>query len=88
MADAESLFEFDGHWPFDGGVRIGGHDVTNAVTAFNVYAPADGLPVVTMTMVGAGALRLLLGNGAAEVRIPDETRQALVALGWTPPSGS
>lgn len=78
------LFEFEGLWPFDGQVKISGH-VANVVTSFDVHAAADGLPVVTVTFVGAGALRLLLAAGAADVRIPDETRDALVALGWTPP---
>lgn len=87
MADAESapVFEFDGAWPFNGSVRIAGHPVAS-VTGFDIHAAPDGLPVVTLTLVGASALRLLLASGAADVRIPDETREALVALGWKPPS--
>lgn len=83
--DGAPVFEFDGTWPFNGEVKIGGHPVSS-VTAFNVRADADGLPVVTLTLVGASAIRLLLAAGAAEVRIPDETREALTALGWSPPS--
>jgi hypothetical protein len=88
VADAEAtpVFEFSGTWPFNGQVKIGGHPVSS-VTSFHVDALADGIPVVTLTLVGPGALRLLLAAGAADVRIPDETRQALTALGWTPPSG-
>jgi len=77
-------FEYSGTWPFGGELKIGGHPA-GAVTGFDVHAPADSIPVVTLTLMGAGALRLLLAAGAADVRIPDETREALVALGWTPP---
>jgi len=89
MADADGapVFEFAGTWPFNGQVKIAGHPVSS-VTSFHVDALADGIPVVTLTLVGPGALRLLLASGAAEVRIPDETREALVALGWAPPSGT
>jgi hypothetical protein len=91
VADAEApestppTFEYSGTWPFDGELRIGGHPA-GAVTAFDVHAPADGIPVVTLTLMGAGALRLLLERGAADVKIPDETREALIALGWKPPA--
>lgn len=88
MADDKApVFEYSGTWPFDGSLKIGGHE-TAAVTGFHVDAPADGIPVVTLTLMGAGALRLLLARGAADVKIPDETREALIALGWTPPSGT
>lgn len=84
MADpAAPLFEFDGTWPFNGEVKIGGHPAP--VTAWTVHAEPDSLPVVTLTLVGPAALRLLLAAGAAEVNIPDGTREALKALGWTPP---
>lgn len=87
MAEAQEppVFEYDGTWPFAGQVKIAGHPVSS-VTSFAVRADADGIPVVTLTLVGPGALRLLLAAGAADVRIPDETREALTALGWTPPS--
>ena len=89
VADAEAppVFEFSGAWPFTAQVKIAGHPVA-CVTSFRVDAAPDGIPVVTLTLVGPGALRLLLAAGAADVRIPDETRQALTALGWTPPSGT
>lgn len=87
MADdaAAPLFEFEGHWPFDGTVRIAGHE-TLSVSSFTVTAAADGIPVVKLTLVGAGALRLLLDAGAADLQLPDETHEALLALGWTPPA--
>jgi hypothetical protein len=77
-------FSFEGAWPFTGTPEVGGHPIAT-VTAFDVHAAPDGTPVVTLTLVGAGALKLVLGAGAARVQVSDETREALVSLGWTPP---
>ena len=63
---------------------INGHKLTT-VSSWDVHAAADGIPVVTLTLVGAGALRLILGSDAARAEVSDETREALVSLGWTPP---
>lgn len=85
MADEQApAIEFDGAWPFNGGVKIAGHEIAS-VTAWEITAPADGLPVVTLTLVNGDALRLLLDRGAARVELADETREALISLGWTPP---
>jgi hypothetical protein len=81
--DQAPVFEFDGQWPFSGTVRVAGHEVAS-ITAFDIHAAPDEVPAIRLTLVGAGALRLLLST--ADVRIPDETRQALIALGWTPPA--
>ena len=80
------VFEYEGGWPFTGTPAVHGHKL-GTVTAFDVHAAADGIPVVTLTLVGPGALRLIFGSGAARVQVSDETREALVSLGWTPPSG-
>lgn len=77
------VFEFGGQWPFNGTVKIAGHEVAS-VTAFDIHAAGDGVPVITLTLVDSGALKLLLESG--QVRVPDATREALVSLGWTPPS--
>ena len=34
----------------------------------------------------AGALKLIFGSDAARVEVSDETREALISLGWTPPA--
>jgi hypothetical protein len=81
------VFAFDGSWPFTGAPAVNGHPVA-AVTGFTVTAAPDGIPMVTLTLVGPGALRLLLGEGAARVQVDDQTREALVSLGWTPPAGN
>jgi hypothetical protein len=78
------VFEFDGQWPFTGTPSVNGHPVTT-VSAFDVHAAPDGIPVVTLTLVGQGALKLVLASGAARVQVSDQTREALVSLGWTPP---
>ena len=84
MADTPPVFEFDGSWPFTGTPVINGHKLTT-VSSWDVHAASDGIPVVTLTLVGAGALRLILGSDAARAEVSDETREALVSLGWTPP---
>ena len=85
MADQPPVFEFDGSWPFTGTQVINGHKLTT-VSSWDVHAAADGIPVVTLTLVGAGALRLILGAGAAKAEVSDATREALISLGWMPPS--
>lgn len=84
MADqTPPAFAFDGTWPFTGTPEINGHPAAS-VTAFSVKADEGGIPVVTVTLVGPGALRLLLGS--ARVQVADETAEALRSLGWTPPA--
>lgn len=78
-------FEFTGSWPFTGAPQVAGHPVAT-VSSWKVEAAPDGIPVVTLTLVGAGALRLVLGHGAGKVQVSDETREALISLGWAPPS--
>jgi hypothetical protein len=87
VADGEAApaFGFDGSWPFTGTPSVNGHQVAT-VSSFRVDAPPDGIPVVTLSLVGAGALRLALAPGAARVQVSDETREALVSLGWRPPA--
>jgi hypothetical protein len=83
--DQPPVFEFDGSWPFTGTPQVHGHRLTS-VTSFDVRAAPDGTPVVTLTLVGAGALKLILGSEAARVAVSDETREAMVSLGWKPPA--
>lgn len=77
-------FEFDGAWPFTGTVTVAGHELAT-VTSFTIDAAADSVPVITLRLVDGSALRLLLEHEAARVQVGDETREALIALGWTPP---
>jgi hypothetical protein len=82
---APPVFAFEGSWPFTGTPQIHGHPMA-AVTGWDVHAAPDGTPVVTLALVGQDALRLILADGAARVAIADESREALVALGWKPPA--
>lgn len=87
MADdaAPPLFEYDGGpWPFGGTVKVGGHEMAS-VTSFDIHAAPDGVPVITLSLVDLGALKLLFTSG--RVQVADATRDALIALGWTPPAG-
>jgi hypothetical protein len=85
LADEQAAaFAFDGTWPFTGTPGINGHPVAS-VTSFTVRADEGGIPVVTVTLVGPDALRLLLGS--ARVQVSDETAEALESLGWKPPAG-
>jgi hypothetical protein len=79
-----AAFEFTGSWPFTGTVTVNGHPLST-VSAWDIRATPDGIPVVTLTLVGPGALSLILGAGAAKTVVSDETREALESLGWTPP---
>ena len=79
---APPVFSFSGSWPFDGTVSAGGNPL-GTVTSWTVSAPADGLPLVTLTFLAPGALALALSS--AEVAVDDRTREALLALGWKPP---
>lgn len=83
MADEQPpVFETDGQWPFTGTVKVNGHPLAS-VSSWSVTAASDGVPVVTVGLVDQGALRLLLG--ASPVAVTDESRAALISLGWTPP---
>ena len=67
------------------GVTVNGHPLT-AVSSWSVQAAADGIPVVTLTLVGPGALKLILASDAARAEVSDETREALES--WAGPRRS
>lgn len=82
-----AAFSFTGSWPFTGTPAVDGHPIGTA-SGWTVSASPDGIPVVTLTLVGPGALQLVLGAGAAKVQVSDQTREALISLGWRPPAES
>lgn len=63
-------------------IDIGGHDLSKAVRALAITAEVGTVPVVSLDLV------VLDGDvgGEVVVTIPATTRDALVALGWTPPA--
>lgn len=67
-----------------GTVEVGGVDLARAVQGLNLSAEAGSPPVLTLD------LRLIelsqFESDETVIHIPAATRDALVALGWTPPA--
>lgn len=67
-----------------GRIVVGGHDLSDAVTGFTLDLESPGNPAVL-------TLKLPIFDGADVdaanplVVVPQETHDALIALGWTPP---
>ena len=74
-------FAFEGK-SWTGTPVVNGHPVHSA-TAIDVHIAAQEEPSVTLTLMPVDGLALLLGG--AQVSVADETREALLSLGWTPP---
>jgi len=86
VARQQATFEFETDGPpWKGTVAVNGHRVMNAAS-FDVHLDCESVPVVTLNLLCADALRLAFKD-AALVRLGDETRDGLVSLGWTPPPG-
>lgn len=82
-----SSFEFDASEvrPWMATPVVNGHKVTTA-SAFDVHMAWNEIPTVTLTLAAADALRLIFADKAALVKVGDETREALISLGWAPPA--
>lgn len=76
-------FEYHGTPPQPGVPVINGHPC-HSVTGFDAYVAVGELPAVTLTLIPADALSLVLDDPAI-ISVSDETREALISLGWTPP---
>jgi hypothetical protein len=63
-------------------IDVGGHDVSKAVRGLAVTAEVGQVPVLALDLVVCDGHI----DGEVIVTIPDATRDALVALGWTPPT--
>lgn len=57
-------------------------DISGHVSAIKVDAEVGNVPVLTVTM----PVPFLAAKFRGQVEVDDETAQALVALGWTPPA--
>lgn len=65
---------------------LNGHDLSSITATAHITARAGCPPYVTIEIP---AIRLLdLDLAGAETEIAEETRQLLIALGWTPPGGT
>lgn len=74
--------EIDG--PGHGRIVLDGHDVSGAVRGFQITA---GVGDITRLVLDLNVLDVTrLDSEQTEIMIPDATRDALIALGWTPPA--
>lgn len=65
-------------------IEVDGHDISAAARAFRLDADVHGIPQLVVDLV---VLESSTVSGEATVVIPEATREALIALGWTPPEG-
>jgi hypothetical protein len=72
-----------GEWPGGARIRLDDTDISNAVRGIDVSMEAGNLPQVTVELRIDEIRRI--DSEHAVVLIPSSTRDALVALGWTPP---
>lgn len=63
-------------------IEVGGHDLSKAVRALAVTAEVGQVPALSLDLVICDGEV----EGEVVVTIPEATRDALVALGWTPPT--
>ncbi|WP_119728354.1 hypothetical protein [Thermomonospora amylolytica] len=65
-----------------GTVEIDGHDIAPVTRALHLAAAVGEIPTLYLDL----AIDLVEVDGEVTVTIPEGTRRALVALGWTPPA--
>lgn len=63
-------------------IRVLGHDLADVVTGYTLTHTAHTPPVLELTMVHGARF-----SGFGTVKVDARTREALLALGWTPPDG-
>lgn len=70
--------------PPDMRIAIDGADISpRAIAGLSLQAEAGDIPRLTLDVVALDVTKL---GGKMEIFLPDETRELLVALGWTPPA--
>lgn len=62
-------------------VVVDGVDIGAACTSLTLHAAADGAPTLTIHL----ALFRTTVAGHATIQVPDQVRDTLIHLGWTPP---
>lgn len=77
-----ATFEYRADGPPMHAPAVNGHKLTS-VMSFTVAVDVDSFPVVMLKLMPADMLKLMFDG--VIVSVDDETRQALVSLGWTPP---
>lgn len=67
-------------------ITIGDTQVpTEALSGITIQADVDDIPRLTLDVI---TLDTTTVSGEMEILIPDQTRDLLVQLGWTPPAGT
>jgi hypothetical protein len=64
-------------------VQLDGEDISSALTGMRLHLAAGSVPTATLELALWEAPTEL---DAVRVMVPDETRELLVRLGWTPPA--
>lgn len=68
-------------------VRVDGVDISHALTGLTITAGAGEGPTATLDLAIHEESGHHVTATDVRLRVPDDTRDALVALGWTPPDG-
>jgi hypothetical protein len=68
--------------PADAEIEVGGQRIEGAVRALAIDASAGGMPLISLELAVPADIDV---EGHARVSMPSPVRQALIALGWTPP---
>lgn len=66
-------------------VRIDGHDIADGLTGLTLSMGVGRIPTATLELLIPDVTEL--HDAETQLLIPDSTRDVLVALGWTPPTG-
>lgn len=78
-------FEFKGDpSPYHGKAVVNGHVVP--CYSVDVRIEPGSVPMVTLAFPAADLLSLSLDGGGLLVKLTEETRAAMISLGWTPPA--
>lgn len=64
-------------------VELSGHDISSALTGVSLRLEAGSVPTATLEMA---LWEMPTELDMVQVKVPDETRELLVRLGWTPPA--
>lgn len=65
-------------------VHLDGHDIGSALTGLTLTLSAGQAPTATLDLAIHNVTELQ--DSETRILIPDATRDALIALGWTPPA--
>ena len=77
-------FEFTSDGPaWKGTPVVNGHKLMSVMAA-DIHLDAQSFPEVTLKLFASDLVKL--GLSAAQVKLDDGTREALISLGWTPPA--